>query len=90
MKETKIFGLKSHDYHVIPKQILSLALRGLLTPPVREALIELSVLFNVWGAKELKMDALEQIEAQIPITLCKLEKVFPPAFFDIMCICVST
>ncbi|KAH0657059.1 hypothetical protein KY285_031941 [Solanum tuberosum] len=29
-------------------------------------------------------DNLEQIEAQIPITLCKLEKVFPPSFFDVM------
>ena len=26
---------------------------------------------------------MEHIEAQIPITLCKLEKVFPP-FFDVM------
>ena len=57
---------------------------------MQEALVELSMFFDVLGAKELKMDALEQIEAQIPITLCKLEKVFPPAFFDIMCICVST
>jgi len=32
----------------------------------------------------LKIDNLNQIEAQIPITLCKLEKVFPPSFFDVM------
>jgi len=42
------------------------------------------MLFYILGAKELKMEALEQIEAQIPITLCKLEKVFPLAFFDVM------
>ncbi|OIT34191.1 hypothetical protein A4A49_62140, partial [Nicotiana attenuata] len=29
-------------------------------------------------------DDLDQIEAQIPITLCKLEKVFPPSLFDVM------
>jgi len=27
---------------------------------------------------------LEQVEAQIPLTLCKMEKAFPPEFFDIM------
>ncbi|XP_065860184.1 uncharacterized protein [Euphorbia lathyris] len=27
---------------------------------------------------------LERLELQIPITLCKLEKIFPPAFFDVM------
>ena len=32
----------------------------------------------------LKVDELEKIEAQIPITLCKLEKNFPPSFFDIV------
>ena len=36
------------------------------------------------GAKELKIEELEKIEAQIPITLCKLEKAFPLAFFYIM------
>ncbi|KAH0776637.1 hypothetical protein KY290_008048 [Solanum tuberosum] len=33
---------------------------------------------------ELRIDNLEHIEAQIPITLCKLEKIFPPSFFDVM------
>ena len=27
---------------------------------------------------------MKHIEAQIPIILCKLEKVFPPSFFDVM------
>ncbi|WMV38457.1 hypothetical protein MTR67_031842 [Solanum verrucosum] len=39
---------------------------------------------GVLGSKELKIDNLEHIEAQIPITLCKLEKLFPPSFFDVM------
>ncbi|WMV25099.1 hypothetical protein MTR67_018484 [Solanum verrucosum] len=51
---------------------------------VREPLIELSLFFNLFGAKWLKLEELEQIEAQIPETLYKLEKVFIPAFFDVM------
>ena len=35
------------------------------------------------GAKSLRIDDLDQLEGQIHVTLCKLEKVFPP-FFDIM------
>ena len=30
------------------------------------------------------MDDLERLEKNAPLILCKLEKIFPPAFFDIM------
>ncbi|XP_021749928.1 uncharacterized protein LOC110715651 [Chenopodium quinoa] len=40
--------------------------------------------FTLLCAKTLQVDELEQLESQIPITLCKLEKVFPPSFFDVM------
>lgn len=83
-KEGKISGLKSHDCHVILEHLLPLAIRGLLTPLVREALIELSRYFTLLCAKVLKVSELKQLETQIPITLCKLEKVFPPSFFDVM------
>ncbi|XP_075103619.1 uncharacterized protein LOC142178190 [Nicotiana tabacum] len=84
LKDHKISGLKSHDCHVLLQHILPLALRGMLSKEVCESLIELSLFFNVLGSKKLRIDDLEQIEAQIPITLCKLEKVFPPSFFDVM------
>ncbi|XP_015162178.1 uncharacterized protein [Solanum tuberosum] len=80
----KISGLKSHDCHVLLQHLLPLALRGMLSKEVCEPLIELSIFFSVLGSKELKIDNLEHIEAQIPITLCKLEKLFPPSFFDVM------
>ncbi|XP_056685554.1 uncharacterized protein [Spinacia oleracea] len=83
-KEAKISGLKSHDCHVILEHLLPLAIRGLLTPLVLEALIELSLFFTLLCAKVLNVDDLKQLESQIPITLCKLEKVFPPSFFDVM------
>ncbi|XP_059279095.1 uncharacterized protein LOC132033211 [Lycium ferocissimum] len=84
LKDRKLSGLKSHDCHVILQHLLPLAIRGMLCKSVLEPLIELSIFFNMLGAKCLRVDELEQIEAQIPITLCKLEKVFIPAFFDIM------
>ncbi|XP_021722629.1 uncharacterized protein LOC110690111 [Chenopodium quinoa] len=83
-KELEISGLKSHDCHVILEHLLPLAISDLLTPLVREAVIELSMYFTLLCAFTLKVDELEQLETQIPITLCKLEKVFPPSFFDVM------
>ncbi|WMV36782.1 hypothetical protein MTR67_030167 [Solanum verrucosum] len=83
LKDHKISGLKSHDCHILLQHILPLALRGMLSKEVFEPLIELSNFFCVLGSKELMIDDLTHIEAQIPIILCKLEKVFPP-FFDVM------
>ncbi|KAK6791488.1 hypothetical protein RDI58_010569 [Solanum bulbocastanum] len=71
IKDHKISGLKSHDCHVLLQHLLPLALRGMLSKEVCGPLVELSIFFSVLGSKELKIDNLEHIEAQIPITLCK-------------------
>ncbi|XP_070053613.1 uncharacterized protein [Nicotiana tomentosiformis] len=84
LKDKKITGLKSHDCHILLQYLLPLAIRGMLSKSVREQLIELSLFFNVLGGKCLRMNELEQIDGQIPKTECKLEKVFPPTFFDVM------
>ncbi|WVZ83970.1 hypothetical protein U9M48_031056 [Paspalum notatum var. saurae] len=31
-----------------------------------------------------KVDVLQRMKVEIPIILCKLEKIYPPAFFDVM------
>nr|XP_009791293.1 PREDICTED: uncharacterized protein LOC104238594 [Nicotiana sylvestris]XP_009791294.1 PREDICTED: uncharacterized protein LOC104238594 [Nicotiana sylvestris] len=84
LKDRKISGLKSHDCHIILQHLLPLAIRGMLCKSVSEPLIELSLFFNILGAKYLSMEELERIDGQIPKTECKLEKVFPPTFFDVM------
>jgi hypothetical protein len=35
-------------------------------------------------ARTLKLDVLKQMKDDIVVILCKLENIFPPAFFDIM------
>ena len=49
-----------------------------------DPLIELSLFFERLCSKVIKVDELEKMESQIAVTLCKLEKIFPPAFFDVM------
>jgi hypothetical protein len=77
-------GLKSHDYHVFMQQIMPLALRGLLQPSPRMAVMRISKVFrricgSVW--KSLEFDALQ---ADVARSMTLLEIHFPPSFFDIM------
>lgn len=84
VNECKISGLKSHDYHVLLERIIPLAIRGLLPKDACDPLIELSFFFGDLCSKELKVDELERLEKNIAVTLCKLERIFPPSFFDVM------
>ena len=82
-KENKISSLKSHDYHVLMQQLLSVSLRGLLPKGTRNALLRLCSFYNEICQRVLDKDKLEFIENQVALTLCDLERFFPP-FFDIM------
>lgn len=46
LKPTRIFGLKSHDSHILMQQLLPLSLRKLLPKSVRSPLIHLSHYFK--------------------------------------------
>ena len=47
-------------------------------------LAELSNFFHQLCAKELSRAVVEQMEKLAPALLCKLEKIFPPGFFNPM------
>jgi len=79
-----IVGMKSHDNHILMQQLLSIALRGSLEKKVVKPLIELSAFFRSICSKTLTEEDLARHEVEIPIILCKLEKIFPPGFFTIM------
>ena len=76
--------MKTHDCHVFLERLLPLLVFDILPKHVSNALIELSNFFRKLCAKVLKEDELDRLESQIVVTLCKLEKIFPPVFFDIM------
>ena len=80
----KISGLKTHDCHVIFQKLLPIAVRNILPEVVIIPLIELSRFFNAICSKELTIEELKKLTVLIRETLCRLEMVFPPAFFDIM------
>ncbi|XP_021804336.1 uncharacterized protein LOC110748694, partial [Prunus avium] len=84
ISDGKISGLKSHDCHVLLQRLLPVGIRSYLDSDVCTALVELSIFFQRMCAKTLKISDLDQMEKDIVLTLCKLEKIFPPAFFDVM------
>jgi len=82
---TKVQGrLKTHSCHVLLQRIIPAALRGLVGKDVYEAVAELGTFFRELCSRNLKIDVVKRLKTQIPIILCKLEKIFPPAFFDVM------
>ncbi|KAL3849470.1 hypothetical protein ACJIZ3_011352 [Penstemon smallii] len=84
VKDKKIFGMKSHDCHIFIQQLLPLAVRGMLSPIVRECLVDLRIFFREIYSKAKMPQDFMHLEKKISNTLCKLEKIFPPAFFDIV------
>ncbi|KAK1652435.1 hypothetical protein QYE76_070240 [Lolium multiflorum] len=80
----KLQGLKTHDCHILLQRILPAGLRGIMHKDIYEAVAELGNFFRELCCKTLKRDVLDRLEAEIPVILCKLEKIFPPSFFDVM------
>jgi hypothetical protein len=76
-------GVKSHDYHLLPTQMIAVGIRNILPVNVWEAIINFCFFFNAIGEKVLSEEALESLENRHYETLCFWEMYFPPAFFDI-------
>ena len=76
--------MKSHDCHVFMERLLPIAFRDMLPDPIWNALTEISLLFRDLCSPVLKVDQMEKLEVSVAVSLCKLEKIFPPGFFDSM------
>jgi hypothetical protein len=78
LKTGKLTGVKSHDYHVIIEWLLLNMLRGYMHKDVWKTLAVLSYFYRQLCAKEIKKEMMEKLEKEIPVRLCKLEKIFSP------------
>jgi hypothetical protein len=79
-----LHGLKTHDCHIMLQRILPVGLRGLVRKDLYEVIAELGRFFRQLCSKTLKVDALCKMKEDIVLIFCKLEKIYPPAFFDVM------
>jgi hypothetical protein len=84
IRKKKFGGLKSYDHHVLMQQILLLALRGLLRPGPRLAIMRMSKFFRRLCTKVYNPADFESLEADVAESMALLEMEFFPSFFDIM------
>ena len=84
IKDGKIIGLKTHDCHVLFQRLLPIGIRPYVTKEVSTTISELAMFFQKICARTLSVSDLDAMQDGIVVTLCKLEKIFPPAFFDVM------
>ena len=80
----RLLNLKSHDCHVLLQRILPIGMRGFVDKDICIVLFELGSFFKDLCSRTLRKSDLEKLEGRILLILCKLEKYFPPAFFDVM------
>ncbi|KAL4038879.1 hypothetical protein IC575_002515 [Cucumis melo] len=83
-REGKISGLKTHDCHVLLHQLLPIDIRAFLPKNVYTAITELCNFFRDLCVRTIRVNDLDRLQADIIIILCKLERIFPPAFFSVM------
>jgi len=82
-------GIKSHDCHVFMKCLLPITFRS-LPDFVWSALAELSRFFKDLCSNTLRTEDVVRMQENIPIIICKLERIFPPTSFDSLVILIST
>ena len=84
IRNKKFGALKSHDYHILMQTLLPLALRGLMEPNTRMAVMRASRVFRRICCKVWDPSQTENLREDVAITMCLLEMTFPPTFFDVM------
>ncbi|XP_021775400.1 uncharacterized protein LOC110739246 [Chenopodium quinoa] len=82
--ERKIAGYKSHDAHFMMNYLLPIAVKTTLSKDVATPLIRLCAFFKSIWSKKVDPQHHEKLQSELVETLCLLERIFPPAFFDIM------
>lgn len=83
VEHNKMAGMKSHDCHIFMECLLPIAFSK-LPIDVLAPLVEISKYFKNLCSATLTADELIKMEHRIPKTLCQLEMIFPPGFFDSM------
>lgn len=86
LKEHTLTNLKSHDGHILMQDILPIALRVAMPKQVAVVAIvsELSSCFKALCLKALDIEELDRLQSRVALTLCLMEKIFPPSFFTVM------
>jgi len=70
---TKLIGLKSHDYHIMMEKLLPVMFHGYLHADLWRMLAELSYFYRQLCAKEISKNLMRKSGRRIPVLVCKME-----------------
>ncbi|GJZ77129.1 putative transposon, En/Spm-like protein, partial [Tanacetum coccineum] len=65
LKDRKLIGLKSHDYHMLMQEFLPIAIRSIMHPPTRYAIIRFCFFFKLICSKEIILKELDKMQAEL-------------------------
>jgi len=82
LEQTKILGLKSHDFHILMQDWLKVAIQKVLSKEVTRVLMKLSSFFKILCSKVIIIEEFESFDVEIALILCELERIFPPFFLS--------
>ena len=84
IRNKKFSALKSHDYHILMQSLLPLALRGLMEPNTRTAIMRSCRVFRRICCKVWDPSQEESLMEDVAVTMCLMEMTMPLTFFDVM------
>lgn len=84
LKRIEIVWYEESPRHVFMERLLPIALKEFHPSNVWIVLIELCLFHRDLCSPKISFAHISKLEAEIPIILCKFEKIFPSAFFDVM------
>ena len=62
VKDRRLYSLKSHDYHILMQDLLSVALRSCMSHEVTSCIIELSNIMKYISGKVMSIEELEKLQ----------------------------
>ncbi|XP_016192130.1 uncharacterized protein LOC107633010 [Arachis ipaensis] len=84
IRQRKLYGLKSHDCHILMEQLLPILVKNTLSSPVSNVIANLSSFFRELCGKALNPMQLGALRNHVVKILCQMEMIFPPSFFTVM------
>jgi hypothetical protein len=80
----KLNGLKSHNYHIILERLMPVMFRGYFDADLWNIFTELNYFYRRICAKQVSKLMMQKLEKEITFLVCKMEKIFPPGWFNAM------
>jgi hypothetical protein len=78
----KLNGLKSHEYHIFIKRLMSIMFY--FKVDLWKMFAELSYFYREICAKQVSKVMMQRLEKEIVVLVCKMKKLFPPRWFNVM------